>query len=169
MYKLKTMKMESIPSALQKAERYRLLNEPREAESIYLDILGVEPNNQDALAMLILAHTDKFKTELNPSFNNALSVLEQLNDAHAKSYYRGIIYERCAKVHLDRSEPNSKNFAFDYCTKAMAEYERVLESNPDEDLDAALRWNTCARILNENPNLKPDDQNPEVQLSDGYE
>ncbi|MBT4087057.1 MAG: hypothetical protein HN580_20200 [Deltaproteobacteria bacterium] len=168
MYTLKTLKMESIPSALQKAERYRLLNEPREAESIYLDILQVEPDNQEALTMLILAYTDKFKMELNPAFNNALSTLEQLQDEHAKTYYRGIIYERRAKVHLNRSELNSNNIAYDFCVKAIAEYERVLESNPEGNLNAALRWNTCARILNENPNLKPVEQNREVELTDDY-
>lgn len=169
MYTLKALKMESIPSALQKAERYRLLNEPREAESIYLDILQEEPDNQEALAMLILAHTDKFKTELNPAFNNALSVLEQLQGEQGKIYYRGIIYERRAKAHLNRSELNSNYIAYDYFAKAMAEYDKVLESNSDGNLDAVLRWNTCARILNENPHLKPDKHSGEVELSDGYE
>jgi tetratricopeptide (TPR) repeat protein len=169
MFTLKTPNMESIQSALQKAERYRLLNEPREAESISLDILQVDPDNQEALIMLILAHTDMFKTEFNPAFNNALSVIEQLHDEHYKTYYRGIIFERRAKAHLSRSEPSSNNMAYDFFIKAMAEYEQILESNPDSTQDAALRWNTCARVLNESSNLKPTDQNLEVELTDSYE
>lgn len=169
MFTLKTINMESIPSALQKAERYRLLNEHREAESICLDILQAEPDNQEALIMLLLAYTDNFKTELYPAFDNALDVLEKLLDEHSKIYYRGVIYERRAKAHLNRSEPSSDDIAHGWFAKAMAEYERALESNPNGIQDAALRWNTCARILNENPNLKPAEENREVELMDDYE
>jgi len=40
--------------ALEKAMRYRLLNEPGEAESISLDVLRTEPDNQQALVILLL-------------------------------------------------------------------------------------------------------------------
>jgi hypothetical protein len=169
MFTLKTLKVASIPSALQNAERYRLLNEPSEAESICLDILQAEPDNQEALIMLILSHTDKFKTQLYPAFDNALSVLEQLRDELSKTYYRGVIYERRANAHLNKNEPNSNNIAHDYYIKAMAEYEQILESNPNGNETAALRWNTCARILNENPNLNPSEQSREVEITDAYE
>jgi tetratricopeptide (TPR) repeat protein len=169
MFTLKNLNMGSIPSALQKAERYRLLNEHREAESICLDILRAEPDNQEALIMLLLAYTDKFKAELYPAFDNALDVLEKLRDGYSKTYYRGVIYERRAKVHLNRSGPSSNDIAHSWFTKAMAEYERALKSDPNGLQDAALRWNTCARILNENPNLKPAEENREVELMDDYE
>ncbi len=170
MFTLKTLNIESIPSALQKAERYRLLNEYREAESICLDILQVEPDNQEALIMLLLAYTDNFKEELYPAFDKALSVLEQLRDEYSKkTYYRGIIFERRAKAHLNRSGPSSDDIAYGWCTEAMAEYERALERDPNGNQDATLRWNTCARILNENPNLKPAEENRQVELIDDYE
>ena len=38
-----------MPAALEKALRYRLLNEPVEAESICRDVLEVDPDNQAAL------------------------------------------------------------------------------------------------------------------------
>ena len=41
---LKTISKEGIPEALSKAERYRLLNEPGEAESICRDVMAVEPD-----------------------------------------------------------------------------------------------------------------------------
>ena len=44
----KPLSPEPCPAALAKAERYRLLNEPGEAESICLDVLAVEPDNQEA-------------------------------------------------------------------------------------------------------------------------
>jgi len=44
-FNLKPMSKDAVPAALAKAERYRLLNEPGEAESICLDILQVDPQN----------------------------------------------------------------------------------------------------------------------------
>ena len=62
-FELKTLSPEAVPRALEKAERYRLLNEPGEAESICLDALDVEPDNQEALVTLLLALTDQFDTD----------------------------------------------------------------------------------------------------------
>ena len=63
MFTLKPLSAAAIPSALAKAERYRLLNEPGEAESICLDILQIEPSNQEALVSLVLALSDQFREE----------------------------------------------------------------------------------------------------------
>lgn len=60
MFELKQLSREGIPSALGKAERHRLLNQPREAENIYLDVLEIEPAHQEALVGLFLAITDQF-------------------------------------------------------------------------------------------------------------
>ena len=43
MFDLKPLSKDAIPAALAKAERYRLLNEPGEAESICLDVLRIDP------------------------------------------------------------------------------------------------------------------------------
>lgn len=169
MLTLKTPQFESIPSALQKAEQYRTLNEPGVAESISLDILQVEPDNQEALILLILAHTDKFKTQINPAFSDALSVVGRLQDEGSQAYYRGIIYERRAKAHLGRNVPDAPGMAYDDFVRAMAEYDKALESKPGGIQDAILRWNTCARIINENPKLAPLESVREVEFTDAYE
>lgn len=169
MFRLKTLTVESIPSALQKAERYRLLNEPNEAESICLDILKVAPDNQEALNMLLLAYTDKFKEALYPAFRQAIGVLEQMDSAYCKAYYRGIIFERRAKFHMNQGGPGCGELVHDWCTRAMAEYERAMEAYPSGNQDEVLRWNTCARMLNENPHLQPAAGNREVELIDAYE
>ena len=62
MFELKLLSMSAIPAALAQAERYRLINEPVEAESICLDVLEIEPGNQDALITLLLARADQFDT-----------------------------------------------------------------------------------------------------------
>ena len=54
MFEPKPISRDAIPAALAKAERYRLLNEPGEAESICLDILQIEPANQEAIVTLLL-------------------------------------------------------------------------------------------------------------------
>ena len=46
---LKQISKAGVAAALQKAEKYRLLNEPEQAESICRDILAVEPQNQEVL------------------------------------------------------------------------------------------------------------------------
>ena len=49
MFELKRLSEDAIPAALEKALRYRLLNEPAEAESICHDVLHIDPENQQAL------------------------------------------------------------------------------------------------------------------------
>lgn len=169
MFELKTLSKASIPAALKKAERYRLLNEPSEAESICLDILQIAPDNQEALITLLLARTDKFKESLYPAFDEATKILDRLGDANCKLYYRGVINERRAKVHLLMGGPGSGELAHDWYTRAMSDYEMALNSCDPGNADAALRWNTCARILNENPHLKPLEEQRGVEVTDGYE
>jgi hypothetical protein len=169
MFQLKTLSKASIPAALQKAERYRLLNEPHQAASICQDILNIDPKNQEALIMLLLAHTDKFKNQLYPAFDMAMEVLARLSSEHCKLYYRGIINERRAKALLDNGGTGSSELAYDWYIKAMTDYEQALTNCSPGNEDAALRWNTCARILNENQHLKPTDERQEVQVTDGYE
>ena len=60
MFELKNLSTEAVPAALEKANRYRLLNEPGAAESIYLDILAVDSDNQEALINIVLAMSDRF-------------------------------------------------------------------------------------------------------------
>ncbi len=64
-FELKSISAESIPEALAKVERYRLLNEPSLAESICLDILAILPDHQQALISLLLARTDQFHSNMN--------------------------------------------------------------------------------------------------------
>src|ERR1700694_1133909 len=51
--KLMPVSPDAIPGALSKAERYRFLNEPWQAESICRDVLAIDPDNQPALILLV--------------------------------------------------------------------------------------------------------------------
>ena len=59
-FTLKVVSRDGIPQALAKAEHYRLLNDPEQAESISRDILAVDAAHQATLRTLVLALTDQF-------------------------------------------------------------------------------------------------------------
>ena len=88
---LKRISNEAIPRAVQKAERYRLLNQSWATESICLDILEVDPTNQSVLVMLLLAITDQFGAESRELARRAHDVLGRITEPYQKAYYAGII------------------------------------------------------------------------------
>src|SRR5215467_11304782 len=98
MFQPKPISRDAIPAALAKAERYRLLNEPGEAESICLDVLQIEPGNQDAIVTLALALTDQFPQHASAGLaSRATEQVGRLSDPYEREYYAGIVHERRAK------------------------------------------------------------------------
>jgi hypothetical protein len=155
MFELKPLSKDAIPTALAKAERYRLLNDPTEAESICLDILQVEPDHQQALVMLVLALTEQFAEGAPDLPRRARDVVNRLASEYEREYYRGIICERRAKAILQRPRSGYGPMAYEWLSEAMQAYERAEAIRPPGNDDAILRWNTCARTLNGNPRIKP--------------
>jgi hypothetical protein len=145
---LKAISKHAIPRALQKAERYRLLNEPVAAESICLDILSVDPENQEALVMLLLALTDQFGHGYKMSEIQPGDLLPRLKDEYQKAYYAGIVAERQAQAVLHQHTPDASHRAHDLLSDAMRHYEGATSIRPSGNDDALLRWNTCARMMN---------------------
>src|SRR5213596_3646124 len=102
-FNLKPMSRDGVPAALAKAERYRLLNEPGEAESICLDVLQIEPHNEEATVMLLLALTDQFPHDSSAkTVSRANELAAGLRDEYDRLYYAGIIRERRARAVLQR-------------------------------------------------------------------
>jgi hypothetical protein len=153
MFDLKPIAREAIPEALQKVERYRLLNEPALAESICEDILRIEPQDQHALVMLILVLTDQIGS--GRAAGHARAILPRLEQEYDRAYYAGIIAERSARAILHRGIPGATFDAYQLFREAMEWYERAEAMRPAGNDDAILRWNTCARILNRDQNLRP--------------
>ena len=144
---LKPITREGVPAALQKAERYRLLNDSSAAESICLDILEVDGENQQALIMLLLSITDQFAEEMSDSVRRARDVLPRLKDEYKRAYYAGIICERRAKAQLHRGALGSSEVAAEWFHEAMTWYERAEAMRPAGNDEAILRYNTCVRML----------------------
>jgi len=144
---LKPITKEGIPSALEKAERYRLLNDSSAAESICLDVLEIDPGNQEALVSLLLSITDQFLEESADNVRRARDVLPRLTDEYERIYYTGIIIERRARAQLHRGSLGSADVASEGFRDAMRWYERAEGMRPSGNDEAILRWNTCARLL----------------------
>lgn len=155
MFELKPLSPEAVPAALEKANRYRLLNEPAEAESICRDILEVEPDHQEALVMLVLALSDQLEEKLAAASEQAREALSRITDDYTRIYHEGICRERRAKVHLKRGGPRSRHYAYDWLRRAMESFDRAAALRPHGNDDAILRWNTCVRILRSKPELAP--------------
>jgi tetratricopeptide (TPR) repeat protein len=158
MYELKRLSKDAVSAALEKALRYRLLSQPAEAESICHDVLEVEPENQDALVMLLLALTDRFGKGYAVGVTEARDVLGRLKDEYGKAYYAGIICERRAKALLQQGYPGAGHDAYEFLREAMAWFEKAELLRPPKNDDAILHWNTCARIIMRNQlGPRPDD------------
>lgn len=143
----KSISREAIPVALEKAERYRLLNEPAQAESICRDILAVDPDNQPALVMLLLALTDQFRSGPAECFTQAKAVLERLTGEYERHYYRGLIWERRGHASALQDHHGSGVVAHDWLREAMESYEQAERVRPPGNDDAILRWNSCLRLM----------------------
>jgi len=142
---LKPISREAIPHALEKVERYRLLNEPAEAESICRDVLRADPGNPKALVMLLLTLTDQFPAR-GTGVNEAREVVARLEGEYERAYYEGIVCERQGKALL-RGPAGSEASSYGWLQEAMRAYERAEALRAAGNDDAILRWNTCARLL----------------------
>ena len=166
MFNLKPISHDSIETALAKAERYRLLNEPHEAESICHDILTVDPTNRQARISLVLALTDQIPQE-PAAFNSAVSAISNLESEYDRAYYSGIAWERRAKAYFDANGPGSSGYVHDWIVKALQFFGQAEHLRPAGNDDAILRWNTCVRFLERHKDLRPKtEETPEPILSE---
>ena len=163
-HELKRISPDGIPHALEMAERYRLLNDPAQAESIYRDVLAADPDNQTALRALILALTDQFGAGgAAAAAREARGHIAQLDDEYDRAYYTGIVYERETRAYLARKNV-VRSAAYDGFRHAMEWYERAEALRPPPgNVDALLRWNSCVRAI-ERERLEPGPSDPELPL-----
>jgi len=161
MFVLKPLSREAIPGALAKAERYRLLNEPWQAESICRDILAVDSRNRQAQVMLILALTDQFSQGIG--MHEVIGVINDLADEYDRLYYTGIVHERRAYALFRQTDFRSGETVHMLIEHAMQWYEQAQAVRPQGNDDSLLRWNACARFLMRFPQLQPVDRAQELE------
>lgn len=154
MFELKRISSDTLAGALAKAERYRLLNEPEEAESICRDVLAVAPANQQAIVSLILALTDQIGQH-SEAFSKALETIEWLEGPYERAYYAGIAWERRAKARHMGAGQGAHHYVYEWILKAMDLFEQAEPLRPQNNDDALLRWNACVRYLSSHKDVLP--------------
>ena len=163
-FKLKTISKAGIPEAVSKAELYRSLNEPEEAESICRDILAVEPEHQLALRLLGLAITDQFCGEASDRYGEVEGLFLRLVERYDRLYYTGLLHERRAKAQMHAGcSPHTLTPLFDAAMRCFAEAETI---RPPGNDDAILRWNRCARLLQSHPGFREQREPEAFDVSD---
>jgi len=155
-FELERISKEAIPGAVEKAERYRLLNEPLMAESICLDVLQRDPDNPRAMVTLILAVTDQFGRAVGATIGRAEELIHLLKSDYERAYYSGIACERWAKAQIRQGRPGSGENAYHWLQKAFDRYEKAIALQPAGTEDAVLRWNTCVRIMERHHHVQPE-------------
>lgn len=150
-FELKAITSDGLEAGLDRAEHYRLLNQPVQSQSICEDVLAVDPDNQRARVVLLLALTDMFKAS-GSSVRTAKEQADQLTDDYQRLYYNGIIVERQSRAMLTRAPGGA--FAYEGFREAMEWFEKAAELRPSGNDDAILRWNACVRAIRDHK-LRP--------------
>ncbi len=136
---------ELVGRALKRAEHYRLLNEPAQAESICRDIVAVDPEHEKAWVCLLLSLTDQFPVDMSDALAQAKLALAQIKDVYLQAYYQGMLHERWGRANWQHGRGSQA--VSSWIRQAMQSYQQAMEMAPADDPDPTLRWNTCARML----------------------
>jgi hypothetical protein len=149
---LKSISRAGIGEAIAKAELYRYLNEPEEAESICRDILAVDSNHQLARRLLGLSITDQFTGHAGDRYAEVAEIFNALRDSYERSYYTGLLLERRAKVQLNSGY--SAHILLPLVEEAMKNFAAAEKIRPPGNDDSILRWNRCVRLLQSQPDFQ---------------
>ncbi|MHC4141118.1 MAG: hypothetical protein ACYSUF_04275 [Planctomycetota bacterium] len=164
---LKSVSKTAIPHALKKAEKYRLLNQPWNAESICRDVLEADPDHQEAVVTLLLSLTDQFGKNLGVTVTRAQEVLPRIKDEYRRSYYGGVVCERWAKGAFEQAAPGYA--VYGWFRQALDHYERAEAIRPPDNDDSILRWNAVVRILQRHGHVRPKPQDQSIATGFGDE
>jgi hypothetical protein len=149
---LKTISRAGIAEAIAKAELYRYLNEPEEAESICRDILSVDSGHQLARRLLGLTITDQFTGHSDDRYAEVAEIFQGLRDAYERYYYTGLLHERRAKAQLHSGY--SAHILLPLVENAMRCFGEAEKIRPPGNDDSILRWNRCVRLLQGRPDFR---------------
>ena len=148
-YAIKQIRPSGIDAALQKADKYRSLNQPAEAESICRDVLAIDAEHQLSLRTLGLALTDRFEPFSGALFREAQATFARLRDPYERAFYGGLVCERQARAQLTGHLPVPSIQAL--FEQALTHYAEAEALRPPGNDDPILRWNSCVRALHALP------------------
>ena len=107
----------------------------------------MEPDNQQGLVVLLLSLSDQFGQGGSAPLKSVQDLLARLQGEYEQAYYAGVILERWGKAQLHSGA--LAHTAYDWLREAMRCYDKAEAIHPPDNLEAILRWNTCARIINQ--------------------
>ncbi len=163
-FQLKSISKAGIAEAIAKAELYRYLNEPEEAESICRDILAVDPDHQLARRLLGLTITDQFTGDAVDRSAEVHSIFQGLRAPYERLYYTGLLHERRAKAQLRAGR--SAHILLPLVEEAMRCFAEAEKIRPQGNDDAILRWNRCVRLLESRPDFRLEGEPPALHADD---
>ena len=163
MTELKPISKGGIPNALKKAERYRLIADPSQAESICLDILDVDPENHEAQIMLILALSDQLRYRVE-AYCEAQERILALASEYERAYYTGVIRERRARAVYASASMGKGFVAYEWFHRALESYKEAESLRSEGNDDPLYRWNAVARTLNRHTSLQPAPEDASPQM-----
>ena len=159
---LKKIRPSAVDAAVEKAEKYRDLNQPFEAESICRDVLDASPDHPGALRTLGLALTDQFEGKGKGRYAEVMETFARLPDAYERVFYYGIACERQGKAQLREGRPLQSSLPL--FEKALVHFEEAERLRPEGNDDALLRWNSVVRTLRAHPEYATVGSRPEFDL-----
>jgi len=168
MIQLKKISSDFIGEALRKADKYRMLNHPKTSESICRDVLEVDPDNQQAVHLLIVSVSEQFANTNRYSdirLRHADEWISHVKDEYQRLYLSGLIRERWAKARI-RDLPGPD--LYEYFHEAMEFYEQAEKIKPEGDESTTIHWNLCARQINRHPHIRPHEEDSEAMLASSY-
>jgi len=144
--RIKPLPRSDVAAVLSRADKCRAAGESDVAESMCLDALELEPDNQAALVVLLLARTDLIDRGMSRGVERAREVLPRLTAAYDQAYYAGLICERQARYMLSQRGSRSGAIAWEWFQFALEHYEDASRIDP-EKLEPVLRSNACTRLV----------------------
>ena len=143
-----------------------MLNEPGEAESICLDILETDPENQPALITLLLALTDRFSKGYGVSDTQANHCSRGSRANTSAPTTRGFWPSAGPRRNSRRDTPGPV-ITPTMIVRSDAAVREGRNVRPPGNDDALLRWNTCARMMAKNKLAARDEDRTEPVLEYG--
>ena len=156
-FELKTLSPDAVPRALEKAVRYRLLNEPGEAASICLDVLAADAGQPGGERHADTGADRSVRGEEGTAaLAEAWECLERIQDEYSHAVLRrhhlGAPREGAsAPRHARCRRPRATNG----CARRWPATSGPRRCGPPGNDDALLRWNACARLIMRDRRLVP--------------
>ena len=100
MFELKPLSPSAVPAALAKAERYRLLNEPEQSESICEDVLARRPGQPRRARHADPGASPTAFRSRPQAAGRAMELVAGLPSEYERHYYAGLVAERRARAVL---------------------------------------------------------------------